>query len=42
VDLFDRVGFQHTRTRATPGKDTLEFYLDLYRKDDDDDGNGPG
>lgn len=36
VDLFDRVGFQHTRTRATPGKETLEFYLDLYRKDEEE------
>lgn len=36
VDLFDRVGFQHTRTRPTPGKETLEFYLDLYRKEDDE------
>ena len=38
VDLFDRVGFQHTRTRPTPGKETLEFYLDLYRKEEDEDG----
>ncbi|MGB0766448.1 MAG: GNAT family N-acetyltransferase [Phycisphaeraceae bacterium] len=37
VGLFDRVGFQHTRTRPTPGKETLEFYLDLYRKDDEED-----
>ncbi|MFK7790551.1 MAG: GNAT family N-acetyltransferase [Phycisphaeraceae bacterium] len=37
VDLFDRIGFQHTRTRPTPGKETLEFYLDLYRKDEEDD-----
>jgi ribosomal protein S18 acetylase RimI-like enzyme len=37
VDLFDRIGFQHTRTRPTPGKETLEFYLDLYRKDEDED-----
>ena len=36
VGLFDRVGFQHTRTRATPGKETLEFYLDLYRKDEEE------
>lgn len=40
VGLFDRVGFQHTRTRPTPGKETLEFYLDLYRKDEDDGENG--
>jgi len=40
VGLFDRVGFQHTRTRATPGKETLEFYLDLYRKEDGEDNGG--
>lgn len=38
VGLFDRVGFQHTRTRPTPGKETLEFYLDLYRKDEEEGG----
>lgn len=37
VDLFDRIGFQHTRTRPTPGKETLEFYLDLYRKEEEED-----
>lgn len=37
VDIFDKIGFQHTRTRPTPGKETLEFYLDLYRKDEDED-----
>lgn len=42
VGLFDRVGFQHTRTRPTPGKETLEFYLDLYRKDEDDNNLGGG
>lgn len=31
VDLFDRVGFQHTRSRNVHGKETLEFYVDLYR-----------
>jgi ribosomal protein S18 acetylase RimI-like enzyme len=31
VDLFDRVGFQHTRSRNVHGKELLEFYLDLYR-----------
>lgn len=36
VDLFDKVGFQHTRTRAMQGKDLLEFYLDLYRQDHED------
>jgi len=32
VDLFDRFGFQHTRTRNYHGKDQFEFYLDLYRQ----------
>ena len=32
VQLFDRFGFQHTRTRPAVGKDLLEFYLDLYRQ----------
>lgn len=31
LDLFDRIGFQHTRTRKTEGKELLEFYVDLYR-----------
>lgn len=32
VDLFDRFGFQHTRTKSIQGKELLEFYLDLYRQ----------
>ncbi len=32
VDLFDRFGFQHVRTKSIQGKDLLEFYLDLYRQ----------
>jgi N-acetylglutamate synthase-like GNAT family acetyltransferase len=32
LDLFDRFGFQHTRTKSTDSKDLLEFYLDLYRE----------
>ncbi len=32
LDLFDRFGFQHTRTKNVHGKDLLEFYLDLYRQ----------
>lgn len=36
VDLFDSVGFQHTRTRSMRDKDLLEFYLDLYRQDRSD------
>ena len=32
MDLFDRFGFQHTRTKAMHGKELLEFYLDLYRQ----------
>ena len=34
VSLFDRIGFQHTRTRSHHGKDMLEFYLDLYRQNE--------
>ena len=32
VDLFDRFGFQHARTKPVHGKELLEFYLDLYRQ----------
>jgi len=32
VDLFKRVGFQHTRTRNIAGKDLHEFYLNIYRQ----------
>lgn len=32
VDLFDHLGFQHTRTRSVQDKEVLEFYLDLYRQ----------
>jgi len=32
MDLFDRFGFQHTRTKSAHGKKLLEFYLDLYRQ----------
>ena len=32
VDLFDRFGFQHVRTKSLHGKELLEFYLDLYRQ----------
>lgn len=35
LDHFDRIGFQHTRTRTAPGKEVLEFYLDLYRQHED-------
>ena len=31
LDLFEKVGFQHTRTVTSHGKDIIEFYLDLYR-----------
>jgi len=33
IGLFDRFGFQHTRTRNLHNKDLLEFYLDLYREE---------
>ena len=34
MGMFDRAGFEHTRTRNLHGKDLLEFYADLYRKDE--------
>jgi ribosomal protein S18 acetylase RimI-like enzyme len=34
LDLFERFGFQHTRSRQTHEKELLEFYLDLYRPAD--------
>ncbi|MEO0965539.1 MAG: GNAT family N-acetyltransferase [Planctomycetota bacterium] len=37
VDLFDRVGFHHTRTKTVKGKELLEFYVDLYRDHQGDD-----
>ena len=42
LDLFERAGFQLTRSRSSPGsKEVLEFYLDLYRQSDDDDATPP-
>jgi N-acetylglutamate synthase-like GNAT family acetyltransferase len=32
VDMFDKLGFQHTRTRSVHDKELLEFYFDLYRQ----------
>ncbi len=32
IGLFDRFGFQHTRSKNIHGKELLEFYLDLYRQ----------
>lgn len=34
LQVLERAGFQHTRTRNPHGKEVLEFYLDLYRKPD--------
>lgn len=34
IRLLDRAGFQHTRTKNPHGKEVLEFYVDLYRKPD--------
>lgn len=34
VELFDKLGFQHTRTRNLKDKEMLEFYLDLYRSEE--------
>lgn len=30
--MFERFAFQHARSREVPGKELLEFYLDLYRE----------
>jgi len=35
LSLFDKVGFQHTRTRNVHGNELLEFYLDIYRQPQD-------
>lgn len=40
LNVFERFGFQHTRTRNTPDKELLEFYLDLYRSSDPRNQNG--
>ncbi len=34
VGLFDRFGFKHNRSKSIHGKELLEFYLDLYRRDE--------
>lgn len=31
LEMFDRMGFQHTRSKNLHGKEIIEFYLDLYR-----------
>jgi len=31
LELFTKLGFQHTRTKSHHGREALEFYLDLYR-----------
>ena len=36
LGLFERFGFQHTRTKSVRSKDLLEFYLDLYRQPKED------
>ena len=38
LGLFDKLGFQHTRTKSMHDKDMLEFYLDLYRQPKKDKG----
>lgn len=35
LGMFDRAGFEYTRARSMHGKELLEFYVDLYRKDDE-------
>lgn len=42
IKFLDRAGFQHTRTKNTQGKEVLEFYLDLYRKPDQQHGHNHG
>ena len=32
LELFEKFGFQHSRTRNVQGKELFEFYLDLYRQ----------
>ena len=32
IELFDRFGFQHTRTKPIAGKQLHEFYFDIYRQ----------
>lgn len=34
LDLFDRFGFKHNRTKPFADRELLEFYLDLYRKEE--------
>lgn len=34
MEMFDRCGFEHDRTKNVQGKELLEFYLDLYREPD--------
>ena len=36
VNMFDRIGFQHTRSRTVHGQELLEFYLDIYRQERND------
>jgi putative acetyltransferase len=36
LEIFDRFGFQHTRSKNMHGKELLEFYLDLYRQRKDE------
>lgn len=33
MDMFDRFGFKHTRSKTHENKELLEFYLDLYRQE---------
>lgn len=35
MSMFDRAGFDFTRTRSLHGKELLEFYADLYHKGDE-------
>ncbi len=39
IELLERYGYQHARSRHTTGQPTLEFYLNLYRRTEDDETN---
>lgn len=40
IHLFERVGFQLSRKKEFQGRECLEFYLDLYRRPDGNNGEG--
>lgn len=38
LTMFDHAGFDFTRNRSVHGKELLEFYVDLYRREDEGQG----